>query len=106
MARFLVILFGGNGIDLHVIKTCTDKKQYNYFMVNVFIVTYLADMLVFRGGSGRDGRRVVVVGLLVVVRLVPGLQGSLLQSLDSSREPRHLRPPRVACRRIALNLDC
>ena len=63
--------------------------------------------MVFRDGSGRDGRRVVVLGLLVVVllELLP-LQGSVLQSRDSSLDPRHLRPPRVAWRRMARNLDC
>ena len=70
---------------------------------------YLAETLVvFRDGSGLNGRRVVVVcGLLVVVlEPPPPPQGSVLQSRDSSLDPRHLRPPRLAWRRMDRNLDC
>ena len=57
---------------------------------------YLAEMLVvFRVGSGLEALRVVVCGLRVVAVLEPP-QGSVLQSRDSSLDPRHRRPPRVA----------
>ena len=58
---------------------------------------YLAEMLVvFRVGSGLEDLRVVVCGLRVVAVLELPPQGSVLQSRDSSLDPRHRRPPRVA----------
>ena len=67
---------------------------------------HLAEMLVvFRVGSGLDDLRVVVCGLRVDAVLEPP-HGSVLQSRDSSLDPRHRRPPRVACRRMARNRDC
>ena len=41
----------------------------------------------------------------MVAALEP-LQGSVLQSRDSSLDPRHLRPFRVAWRWMARNRDC
>ena len=69
------------------------------------VFLHLAETLVvFRVGCGLDDLRVVVCGLRVVAVLE--LHGSVLQCRDSSLDPRHRRPPRVACRRMARNRDC